>query len=145
MNYFGVIFVLISTIFYLFVKTNDTNKPVFTDDLERLHENEETNSEPVFSNQQPSSLMSILKSNIKRVIGLSLSIFSGILYGQPYTPIVYIRDNYDASSNNLDYVFSYYTGIVVTSLAYFVIYCIVKKNKPVINNELVLPGLGIFI
>ena len=38
-------------------------------------------------------------------------------------------------------LFSFYTGIVMTSLAYFVAYCIIKRNKPVINNQIVLPGL----
>ncbi len=34
-------------------------------------------------------------------------------------------------------LFSFYTGIVMTSLAYFVAYCIIKRNKPVINNQIV--------
>ena len=40
-----------------------------------------------------------------------------------------------------DYVFSLYTGILVTSIFYFAIYCILKKNKPEVNPKAILPGL----
>jgi hypothetical protein len=34
-----------------------------------------------------------------------------------------------------------YTGIFITALFYFIIYCVVRKNQPEINPKLVLPGL----
>ncbi len=41
----------------------------------------------------------------------------------------------------MDYLFSYYTGIFITSLFYFSIYCIYKKNKPILYPQIILPGL----
>ena len=39
----------------------------------------------------------------------------------------------------LDYVYSHFCGIFLTSTAYFLIYCAWKK-EPIINRELILPG-----
>lgn len=147
LNYIGVLLVLLSTIFYLLVKNNE--KPKSEDDLSEPDEKsnlidstyESTNSSRI--NAQTVSIYERLSPVNKRLVGIGLCVFSGLLYGQAFTPIVYIRDNYkDASNNNMDYLFSFYTGILVTSLAYFVIYSIILKNKPVINNQLVLPGLA---
>merc|ERR1719384_2253652 len=44
------------------------------------------------------------------------------------------------STNGLDYVYSHYTGILLTSLAYFLIYCISRRNRPQINHKVALPG-----
>lgn len=40
----------------------------------------------------------------------------------------------------LDYVFAHYCGILVTSTAYFFVYCAFKKNKPTINAAATLPA-----
>ena len=80
---------------------------------------------------------------VKRILGISLSIFSGLMYGQSNTPVTYVRNNYpDASTNALDHIFSYYTGILCGSIIYFVIYCAVKKNIPILYPKTILPGLG---
>ncbi len=81
--------------------------------------------------------LSVMK---KRIIGISLSCFSGLMYGQAFTPVVYLGEQ---EHNNflLDYLFSFYTGLYMASLFYFIIYCIVKKNKPVIYSNIILPGL----
>ena len=40
----------------------------------------------------------------------------------------------------LDYVFAHFTGILVTSTVYMLIYCVAMKNKPRIYPEVILPG-----
>jgi len=80
-----------------------------------------------------------LNGTTKRILGTSLAIFSGILYAFTFTPALYIQDNSDkfpgASDDALDYVFSLYTGIYISSISYFIIYCMIKKNKPNIQPE----------
>lgn len=148
LNYLGVLFVLLSTVFYLMVKTTEKPKPDDVLDPEETRNlldstNESTNTLSASHEHQNGSFIEHLSTAKKRVIGLFLAVFSGLLYGEAFSPIVYIRDNYEgASQNSMDYLFSFYTGIVVTSLVYFVIYATLKKNKPIIYNELVLPGLA---
>ena len=45
----------------------------------------------------------------------------------------------DASQDNNDYAFSLSCGIMLSSLFYFIIYCIVLKNKPKIYPEIIFP------
>ena len=141
-----------STIFFFFVKTelkkpNDvrpTERPI---ELETLKSNDsQENSKNGHKKKQ--SYIESLSPQKKRLIGIGLSIFAGICYGQSNTPILYINANDDtASKNKMDFLFSYYTGIFVTSLFYFTLYCIYKKNKPDIYPQIILPGLvsGLFL
>jgi len=144
LNYVGVVLVLLSTVFYLLVKpeqSRPTERPEH-DETSRLIDstNESTNT---YEQLASTSIYDRLSNSKKRILGLGLSVFSGLLYGQAFSPIVYIRDNYaDASQNSMDYLFAFYTGILVTSLSYFVVYAVVMKNKPVLQSELVLPGLA---
>lgn len=39
----------------------------------------------------------------------------------------------------LDYVWSHFCGIFLTSTLYFLVYCYLKKD-PIVNKELILPG-----
>ncbi|XP_070553814.1 transmembrane protein 144-like isoform X2 [Ptychodera flava] len=78
----------------------------------------------------------------KRIVGCSLSVVAGCLYGLNFAPCIWIQDNVDgASKNGLDYVFAHFCGIYVTGTAYFIIYCIVMKNKPKIFPKLILPAM----
>lgn len=80
--------------------------------------------------------------NKERLFGVSLAIFAGLMYGQCYTPVIYASDNYkDASKNDMDYLFSYYTGCLLTALLYFIVYCAVKRNNPQVFSRIFLPSL----
>ncbi|KJE90438.1 transmembrane protein [Capsaspora owczarzaki ATCC 30864] len=75
-------------------------------------------------------------------VGRSLALFAGCCYGLNFTPVAYVQDNYEgASQSGLDYVFAHFTGIYATSTCYFVLYCIAKKNQPMIYPKLVLPSM----
>lgn len=149
LNYTGVALVLLSTLFYLMVKKAEEPSRGGYDEIVAADE-EDAESKPINSTEQltqeadgDASLFGRLSMANKRLVGISLSVGSGLLYGQAFTPIVYVRDNYaGASQNSMDHLFSFYTGIMVTSFVFFILYCIVKKNKPTLYNELVLPGLA---
>ncbi|GMT00163.1 hypothetical protein PENTCL1PPCAC_22337 [Pristionchus entomophagus] len=80
-----------------------------------------------------------------RIIAFVLSIISGVLYGVTFAPVNYMIDQHDTKfqtypTNGLDYVFSHYFGIFVTSTVLFLGYCIYKRNDPWINPQIALPG-----
>jgi len=52
-----------------------------------------------------------------------------------------VGGNWQHSTNGVDYVFSHFTGIFFTSTIIFVIYCIIKRNKPRVYPEAILPGI----
>lgn len=148
LNYVGVAMAAISGVFYLFVKSESSTPEerqtlVSAPIAEITTENEIA---VVLSNNdagnQSETFFDRLNTSTKRTLGISMAIFSGILYAFTFTPALYIQDNYDgASKNGLDYVFSLYTGIFVSSIFYFTIYCIIKKNKPQVFPSVILPGL----
>lgn len=141
LNYVGVCLAASSAIFYLFVKT-ETAQAQQTDH----HENEpliQTIEPSIQQREQPVDFYDKLNPKAKRMAGTFLAIISGVLYGVTFTPYLYVVDNYSgASQNGLDYVFSLYTGIFLTSIIYFFIYCIIMKNKPFVNPKSILPGLA---
>ncbi|KAF8365849.1 hypothetical protein PRIPAC_83678 [Pristionchus pacificus] len=75
-----------------------------------------------------------------RIFAFILSLISGVLYGVTFAPVNYMIDQGIGSKDGLDYVFSHYFGIFLTSTALFLGYCIYKRNDPWINPQIVLPG-----
>ncbi|XP_004364618.2 transmembrane protein [Capsaspora owczarzaki ATCC 30864] len=102
-----------------------------------------------FSSKQHRSLSGATGSWVDKLapaqrtwVGRSLALFAGCCYGLNFTPVAYVQDNYEgASQSGLDYVFAHFTGIYATSTCYFVLYCIAKKNQPMIYPKLVLPSM----
>lgn len=85
---------------------------------------------------------------MKRIAGLFLSFVSGLLYIESITPIIYTMQEWDKKYNKLndtykllDYFFSFYCGFFINSLTVFVLYSIIKRNHPMVQPYLVLPGL----
>ena len=78
--------------------------------------------------------------------GFPLAVCAGILFGLCFNPAQFLIDHPTHgigpahSTESLDYVFSQFSGIFVTSTFYFLMYCVYKKNKPVVYPELVLPA-----
>ena len=154
LNYSGVGLAVLSTLVYLFVRTetksirraaNDPaqeslvdNDPLNPQNPNNIINNNESNEHRIHPEVD---FFDRLSPKYKRVIGISLSLVSGVLYGLTFTPILYARDNYGGSSNNLDYVFSLYTGILLSSMLSFIVYSVVKRNNPTIYPQIILPGL----
>ena len=149
----GIALIVVSFIAYLLIKPETSNKVetnsnrnqlINTESTEQIikKEDEEHNETTVSKRDFFDNLPTL----VKRILGISLSIFSGLMYGQANTPVTYVRNNYpnyypDASDNALDHIFSYYTGILCSSIIYFIIYCIAKRNNPILYPKTILPGL----
>lgn len=152
LNYIGVALCGLSGLFYLFVKS-DSQSPEERQPLlhsvppEQTVGNEDeivpvvltTNNQAV---EEEKFFIERLSASKKRIVGITMSCLSGVLYGFTFTPALYVQDNYpDASDNALDYVFSLYTGIYLSSIFYFTVYCVISKNKPKVYPRVILPGL----
>jgi len=79
-----------------------------------------------------------------RIIGYILAIVSGLFFGLNVSPTTYITQHLEkfpgAQKNGLHYVFAHYTGILLTSFFYYVLYIIVKRNKPYLDVQSILPA-----
>ena len=166
-SYLGVGLIFLSTLFNMFIKpeikkkesTNGTKTTILangnhtenitamnnygtTADIGiRIQPAEGATATVIASKREP-DFFERMNPQMKRVFGLSLSVVAGIFYGQVNTPILYVRENYaGASENSLDYLFSYFSGILLGMLGYFAVYSAIMKNKPVIHREIVLPAM----
>jgi len=100
------------------------------------------NSNPVSTYEQADGF------DQKRLFGVLMAILAGFLFGTNFAPPTLLMDDINHidgnglhySQDGIDYVFSHFTGILMTSLMWFLLYCALKKNKPEVNNELFIPG-----
>jgi hypothetical protein len=146
LNYIGVALAFVSGIFYVFVKS-DTSRKTLTVIVQDIDPSEFMSQQASFNDEE--SLISVpdvggdffdrLSVGKKRAVGIALACFSGIMYGECFSPVVYVGEQ-ENNHQYLDYLFSFYTGILLTSVFYFVLYCVIKKNQPVVYSNLILPG-----
>jgi len=78
----------------------------------------------------------------KHVYGLMACLIAGSLFAMNNVPPFYLlqRSSIQRSFGVLDYVFSHYSGIMITASTYFFIYALVKKNSPFMNIYLFAPA-----
>jgi hypothetical protein len=155
-NYFGVALSIIGALLFLLVKSNATSQSISSAAAEEADDE----SEPLTSNSsyrtgyqaidlniveadEMTSFLQNLSPLKKRIVGIGLSVTAGICVGLTYAPYLYVIDRYDnVSKNGLDYVFSMFTGVLITAFIYFIIYCIIKKNNPQVISTSILPGFS---
>lgn len=170
MNYIGVGMCVFSAIIFSFVKNEVTpinnieSEPLIsqktdlnTQGSDTLYSSTNNHDVLVFSRRRGSSgniqdmnedesFIDRMSPGAKRALGLILCLFSGVMYGQMFTGATYIQDHRDkfpgSSLNGLDYVFSCFCGIYLTSTTFFCIYIVVMKNKPKIYPKVILPGIA---
>ncbi|XP_056010433.1 transmembrane protein 144-like isoform X1 [Ostrea edulis] len=171
LNTIGVVIAVSSSVIFAFVKNEVTpiqisseTSPLLDDSPSRqsygspgdsLYNNSNNHDQLVFNqgrsrgsiNRDPaessdSSFIDQLSPGKKRILGIILSVFSGVLYGQMFTPAIYLQGKKGNSTNGLDYVFACFCGIYLTSTAYFIVYIIFMKNKPKIYPKIILPGIA---
>lgn len=129
MNYLGVILAVLSIVAFVFVRP----------DIGNLLKINSENSDNKLKN---TSFFDRLSPNMKHTVGISLAIASGILYGFDFFPTFYIMVSIDgASKSGSDYTFSYFSGILLSSVFCFGIYCMLKKNKPTLYPKATLPTI----
>lgn len=148
MNYIGVSIAVISGISYIFVKPDlEVTEPEVSADehvemgyIEKKKESEKDNNNDSVSTTSREDFFDRLSLPTKRIIGFGFAAVNGIAFGEDFTGVVYMgqKENNDIY---LDYLFSYYTGVFLSAFLIFIVYCMVKKNNPVLNPKLVLPGL----
>nr|XP_009675437.1 PREDICTED: transmembrane protein 144 isoform X2 [Struthio camelus australis] len=144
LNYIGAGLSLLSAVIFLFVKTEVQSSSASLESTPLLRES----SINVSANNSDDSWVNRLSPARKRVIGCSLAVVAGILYGSSFVPVLYIKDHgrrngtiyTGASQFDLDYVFAHFSGIFLTSTIYFLIYCAIRKNKPDVYPQAILPG-----
>ncbi|XP_043551805.1 transmembrane protein 144-like isoform X1 [Chiloscyllium plagiosum] len=96
----------------------------------------------------PSPILNYIGTALAALSGCSLAMCAGLLYGSSFVPVLYIKNHaernetefFGASQFDMDYVFAYCSGIILTSTIYFLIYCAVKKNKPSVYSTAILPA-----
>ncbi|XP_035408225.1 transmembrane protein 144 isoform X3 [Cygnus atratus] len=133
-----------SAVIFLFIKTEVQSSSASLERTPLLRESSVNASEEI----SDESWVSRLSPAKKRLIGCSLAVVAGILYGSSFVPVLYIKDHgrrnetiyAGASQFDLDYVFAHFSGIFLTSTIYFLIYCAIRKNKPIVYPQAILPG-----
>ncbi|KAJ8320878.1 hypothetical protein KUTeg_002465 [Tegillarca granosa] len=136
LNYAGVVLAAVSAVIFSSINT-DFNAFENTDTTSNNEKEQEKKIEVIIED----SFVDRLSPEKKRILGISLSVVSGVLYGQTFTPEIYVQGLEGHSDNALDYVFATYTGVYITSSVYFIIYCVLKQNKPDIYPNVIIPGL----
>ncbi|XP_006213650.2 transmembrane protein 144 isoform X1 [Vicugna pacos] len=145
LNYIGAGLSVVSAFIFLFIKSEIPNNTPSVDTTPLMTEhviNKVQDPDPDYS------WVDKLSTAQHRLVGCSLAVVSGILYGSTFVPVIYIKDHSKrngsayagASQNDLDYVFAHFSGIFLTSTVYFLAYCIAMKNNPKLYPEAVLPG-----
>uniref|UniRef100_A0AAY4AB13 Transmembrane protein 144 n=1 Tax=Denticeps clupeoides TaxID=299321 RepID=A0AAY4AB13_9TELE len=142
LNYCGAGLCVFSGFVFFFVKS----------DVQRSALSEETplliNSNVNANDDSDDSWVDRLNPWKKRLAGYSMAVVAGLLYGSSFIPVLYIKNHatkpdspyQGASQFDLDYVFAQFSGIFLTSTIYFLIYCIVMRNKPKVFPKAILPG-----
>uniref|UniRef100_A0A8B9F1N8 Transmembrane protein 144 n=1 Tax=Amazona collaria TaxID=241587 RepID=A0A8B9F1N8_9PSIT len=141
LNYIGAGLSLLSAVIFLFIKTEVQSSSASLESTPLLRESVSTLQLLFYSNESTSPFKN-------KKIGCSLAVVAGILYGSSFVPVLYIKDHgrrnetvyAGASQFDLDYVFAHFSGIFLTSTVYFLIYCAVRKNKPNVYPQAILPG-----
>ncbi|XP_048244217.1 transmembrane protein 144-like isoform X2 [Haliotis rufescens] len=158
MNYVGVSISLVSTVLYAFVKPDI--KPITMDITIPAPVAEWADSKGIRMAQPKVVELNDMEGNPpvkpspgelflerwspakKKIIGIILSAFSGVMYAVQFIPARYTQEHDNgASQNSIDYVFAHYCGIYLTSTLYFIIYALFRRNRPKVFHQVIVPGI----
>lgn len=149
LNIAGAITGLVGTFVFFWVRPAKSIEPEF-DDVARslINENVEYIDSKTSSNTTPTTWVDELSKGQKRVTGIVFATFTGLMIGMYMAPPTHLVDDNHSldnhglhySSNGLDYVFSHFSGILVTATTIFLLYCVFQNNKPWVSGDLILPG-----
>ncbi|XP_017205627.2 transmembrane protein 144 isoform X3 [Oryctolagus cuniculus] len=148
LNYTGAGLSVVSAFIFLFIKSEIPNNTCSVDTTPLIAEHVINTAQDSCPSDSSDSWVDKLSTVHRRLVGCSLAVISGVLYGSTFVPIIYIKDHSKrndstyagASQYDLDYVFAHFSGIFLTSTVYFLAYCVVMKNSPKLYPEAVLPG-----
>jgi len=139
LNYVGLVLACLSVLLYFPIKTV-TKKA--EDDNNSI--NSSTENTPLVSSTgddvelgAPQSPAVALR---KKILGVSLSVIAGLLYGTNMLPISYLQQKHP-HENPMSYALSHFSGIFITSTVIALAYGVYKKNKPQVYPQSILPAL----
>jgi glucose uptake protein GlcU len=86
-----------------------------------------------------------LPATTRRILGTFLAVLAGSLFGLNFDPPQYLIDHPDwhdrhHSDHALDYVFSHFCGILVTSTMLMIGYSIARGNRPKVYPKVIAPA-----
>ncbi|XP_056296209.1 transmembrane protein 144b [Pseudoliparis swirei] len=146
LNYCGAGLCLLSSLIFLFVKT-DVKLHISAESIPLLLDRRSNSCS--YGQSSSEFWMDAIGPKTRRVIGCLLAVVAGTLYGLSFAPILYIKNQsstpdsvfYGASDYDLDYVYAQCCGIFVASTVYLAIYCAAMNNRPRVYSRVILPGL----
>jgi hypothetical protein len=155
LNYASVILAAISAIIFLFIKsTNGPRKPQYNGiNGAKISINiSKTSTIPIETQEILETdfpFLNRLSTPVQKALGCALAAIAGAFFGMIFIPDQYIRDHPEnfmykndiPPKNGLYYVSSQYSGILLSSMSYFIIYAIFKRNRPNINPSIALPAM----
>ncbi|KAL5968460.1 hypothetical protein TSMEX_003815 [Taenia solium] len=134
LNIAGVVLAAMSVIFYAFitptpVEGQEAHYSETAHDTERSVGESAVDSDPLLNQEMVPIFHRFWRSQItQRMLGVLLSIFSGMLYGIVFVPIIYVQENYHgASHRGIDYVASLGLGGFLGSTIYLLLYALATR------------------
>ncbi|CDS42472.1 transmembrane protein 144 [Echinococcus multilocularis] len=138
MNIVGVTLTAMSVSIYVFIAPTSVGQEVAgqnTQDSETTHNTERNvsgstmDSDPLLYQEMVPVFHRFWRSRTaQRILAVLLSIFSGVLYGTVFVPIIYVQENYrDASHRGIDYVASLGLGAFIGSTTYLLLYALATR------------------
>eukprot|EP00300_Choanocystis_sp_HF-7_P027415 c32519_g1_i1.p1 GENE.c32519_g1_i1~~c32519_g1_i1.p1 ORF type:complete len:347 (+),score=87.99 c32519_g1_i1:27-1043(+) len=141
MNYAGLILTICSLALFAWVKTTvgpskskNFSEKAYT---EQLLDGENAARANEFANDWTRRV----PPHLRQAIGFVLACTCGLFFGFNFVPPLHEQAN-GGPKKNLDYVFSHFCGIFMTSTIFMLLYCIATRNKPWISAEIVLPAFA---
>jgi len=141
LNYIGVLIAVMSVLLYLpvkpTIKEQESKQEIIDSEDSALLLNNSPNT-----NNTPTATTPKFQQNTAtaKVLGIGLSVISGLLYGINMLPVSILQDRHP-HANPLAFAFSHFLGIFLTSTAIMVVYSAFKRNRPFVNPQSILPGL----
>ncbi|CAJ0594048.1 unnamed protein product [Cylicocyclus nassatus] len=130
LNYLGITVLIAGGVAYLFVKSN-TKVAV---DMEKDEKSYAANTDS--KGERDVSFM-------ERAVCFGCAMISGVFYGSMWLPISYIKTHLNefpnAPEQSISYLFSFFCGVLCTSICVFIIYSLIRRNSPYINPETAVP------
>jgi len=138
LNTFGVLLVLVSLVLYTQIKADVT--PAFS----TAARGSMLPSEAGAPDDELATVAEGLtgRKPLSRPAGIVLAMISGILYGTNFIPSTVMKEHGWGPKEPLDYIFSHYCGIFLTSTIIFVFYAGFKRSNPRIFSRVLLPAIG---
>ncbi|KJH46208.1 hypothetical protein DICVIV_07728 [Dictyocaulus viviparus] len=139
LNYIGIMVLIIGGATYMFVKNNtQTDTVIDTDLIDR----KKLYALDISTDKEGTEEISVLE----RIGSFAAAMLCGICYGSMWIPVNYIKNHPEkfpnAPNESLPFLFSFFVGVLCTSIVIFLIYSLILRNNPWVNSEAALPSMA---